>query len=295
MVKHESCHAAQLVGCQLRGIAELNIHHILSGMTPDPSTVQLVNDGLKHAESFPITIGFFILIGMFAGFFYWLLFRFYPVYRDEQEKNRLAREIEGEKTRNHLAQILAARDEKAAAAIADERSAGQQRHTEIVKEIGESVEKLHEKTDTTHRHLTMVLAKLGVTTVLVVCLSLSFMLGRLTVSQLAVWKRSNSAPPTVLLAESCSPPCPNGEYCCGKSARGADHQGCCEEKSGTAGSQMTCVEPTPKTDGEQSKRSMPTPPLSPSPQKPVSYGVGHERLARAHFADATCSRRIGCL
>ena len=100
---------------------------ILSGMTPDPSTVQLVNDGLKHAESFPITIGFFILIGMFVGFFYWLLFRFYPFYRDEQEKNRLAREIEGEKTRNHLAGILAARDEKAAAAIADERSAGQQR------------------------------------------------------------------------------------------------------------------------------------------------------------------------
>lgn len=264
-------------------------------MTPDPTTIQLANDGLKHAESYPITIGFFILIGMFACFFYWLLFRFYPTYRDEQEKNRLAREVEGEKTRTHLAQILAARDEKAAAAVDAERSAGQQRHTEIVKEIGESVEKLHEKTDTTHRHLTLVLAKLGVTTVLVVCLSFSFMLGRLSVPQLAVWKRPNPVPPPVLLAETCNPPCPNGEYCCGKSARGADHQGCCEEKSGTAGSQMTCAEPEPKTDGEQSKRSMPTPPLSPSPQKPVSYGVGHARLARAHFADAGCSRRMGCL
>ncbi len=262
---------------------------ILSGMTPDASTIQLVNDGLKHAESFPITIGFFILIGMFVGFFYWLLFRFYPFYRDEQEKNRLAREIEGEKTRNHLAGILAVRDEKAAAAIADERSAGQQRHTEIVKEIGESVEKLHEKTDTTHRHLTMVLAKLGVTTVLVVCLSLSYMLGRLSVSQLAALKRTTPPPPT--LAATCNPPCPSGEYCCGKSARGADHQGCCEEKSGTAGSQMTCAEPAPKTDGERPK---PTPPLPPSPHKPVSYGVGH-RLARAHFADAACSRRMGCL
>ena len=264
-------------------------------MTPDPTTIQLANDGLKHAESYPITIGFFILIGMFACFFYWLLFRFYPTYRDEQEKNRLAREVEGEKTRTHLAQILAARDEKAAAAVDAERSAGQQRHTEIVKEIGESVEKLHEKTDTTHRHLTLVLAKLGVTTVLVVCLGFSFMLGRLSVPQLAVRKRPNPTPPPVLLAETCSPPCPSGEYCCGKSARGADHQGCCEEKSGTAGSQMTCVEPAPKADGEQSKRSMPTPPLPPSPQKPVSYGVGHERLARAHFADAACSRRMGCL
>ena len=267
-------------------------------MTPDPSTVQLVNDGLKHAESFPITIGFFILIGMFAGFFYWLLFRFYPVYRDEQEKNRLAREIEGEKTRNHLAGILAARDEKAAAAIADERSAGQQRHTEIVKEIGESVEKLHEKTDTTHRHLTLVLAKLGVTTVLIMCLSLSFSLGRLSTQvqrrepQL-VRQLAQPEPPT-MLAESCSPPCPNGEYCCGKSARGADHQGCCEEKSGTAGSQMTCVEPPPTTDdGEHGSKPQPLPLPKPPHKQPVSFDA--ERLASAHFADAACARRMGCL
>lgn len=259
-------------------------------MTPDPSTVQIVNDGLKHAESFPITIGFFVLIVMFAAFFYWLLFRFYPVYIGEQEKNRVAREVEGEKTRLHLANILAARDEKAAQAVDAERTAGQQRHTEIVKEIGDSVEKLHAKTDTTHRHLSLVLAKLGVAAVLLFCLSLSYSIGRLT-AQLGGRRGANSTTKPTIVAESCSPACPDGEYCCGKSARGADHRGCCEEKSGTAGSQMSCVEPTPTTD---SAKQVPLlPPQQPQPNKPVSFDA--QRLASTHLADATCSRRMGCL
>ncbi len=264
-------------------------------MTPDPSTVQMVNDGLKHAESFPITIGFFVLIVMFAAFFYWLLFRFYPVYIEEQEKNRVAREVEGEKTRSHLAQILAARDEKAAQAVDAERTAGQQRHTEIVKEIGDSVEKLHAKTDTTHRHLSLVLAKLGVTAVLLFCLSLSYSIGRLT-AQLGgsdgPGHTSSAAKPTIV-AESCSPACPDGEYCCGKSARGADHRGCCEEKSGTAGSQMSCVEPTPTTDSPKQAPLLPPQQPQPQPHKPVSFDA--QRLASTHLADAACSRRMGCL
>ena len=256
-------------------------------MTPDPSTVQMVNDGLKHAESFPITIGFFVLIVMFAAFFYWLLFRFYPVYIEEQEKNRVAREVEGEKTRSHLAQILAARDEKASQAVDAERTAGQQRHTEIVKEIGDSVEKLHVKTDTTHRHLSLVLAKLGVTAVLLFCLSLSYSIGRLT-AQLDGSGGSHGATKPAIVAESCSPACSRGEYCCGKSARGADHRGCCEEKSDTAGSQMSCV--------EHSTKQAPLLPLqqpTPQPHKPVSFNA--QRLASTHLADAACSRRMGCL
>ena len=138
----------------------------------------------------------------------------------------------------------------------------------------------------------MVLAKLGVTTVLVVCLGLSFMLGRLSVSQLAVWKRSNSAPPPVLLASLVAHPAPTVNIAVGNRLAALIIKDAAREKSGTAGSQMTCVGAHTKDRWEQSKRSMPAPPTVSVPTKPVSYGVGHERLARAHFADAACSRRM---
>lgn len=92
--------------------------------TPDmppinPSSIDLA---LKHAEGWPITVGFFSLVIIIAAAFYWLLFRFYPSWQAAQAQRAANMTAEAEKTRQHMSEVLNARGAEASKdvkAIAD--------------------------------------------------------------------------------------------------------------------------------------------------------------------------------
>lgn len=183
---------------------------------PDASTVSAAETFVRHAEAWPITVGFFCFLALLGGLAYWLLFRFWPDWKAEQEKTRLQREAEGEKTRTHIAGLMSARGLEAKEEVAAERAAGKERHSEIVRDISGRVEKLHEDVRTISRKTGEIATKLG--------LPLAFLLA---CGALAYWLIT----PQSLVAGK---ECPKGRYYCGKSAEGADKDGCCEKKKSTA-------------------------------------------------------------
>lgn len=118
----------------------------------------------SHAEKWPITVGFFsLLIGFIAlliaaGFFlHWLAQVGWPAYLAQQERNVQSREAEGEKTRKHIADLMAGRDAAAAAAITDA-------HSKIgakVEEVHQDVKDLHSKHDKLDTVLRTIAIKVG--------------------------------------------------------------------------------------------------------------------------------------
>lgn len=182
---------------------------------PDASTVSAAETFVRHAEAWPITVGFFCFLALLGGLCYWLLFRFWPDWKAEQEKTRLQRETEGEKTRTHIAGLMAARGAEAKEEVAAERSAGKERHKEIVDSVSGKIDRLNDKLDTVARKTGEIAVKLGVPTlILLACVALGSR--------------------AVTLADRKREACPKGRYYCGKTASGADKEGCCERTKGTA-------------------------------------------------------------
>lgn len=264
---------------------------------PDP--VSTVDTFAKHAEGWPITIGFFSLIALLGGFFYWLLFKAWPKWLEEQEKTRAQREAEGDKTRTHIQGLLTEKEKAAAAIVADERAASRERHGEIVGQVSgrvstvdSKVDRLHEKVDGVQRTVGAIAAKIGVGTVIVLALlgvATSTVLssarlrlalehtignGRYPVmsqnhdmTSRASEERSALAGGEIAL--KCDPKCEKGFYCDTKTGR------CKEEGKGTAKkppAEKTAVSAVP--DG--------------------GHSAGH-LASLASFAEAVCSRREGCL
>lgn len=96
-----------------------------------PTTPETVSTVLPHIEKWPITIGFFLFLVLVGGLMYWLLFRFWPEWRDEQQRNR-----------DHAEAILKRRGDEAAADIAAERTLAATTHQQVVDGIGSRVDSL---------------------------------------------------------------------------------------------------------------------------------------------------------
>ena len=125
--------------------------------------VQAGTEFARHAEGWPITVGFFLIFGLFALAFAWLLFRGWPQWLAEQATSRAHREIENEKTRLHLDTALANGRKEAVEAVAAERTAAKERHAEIVGRVSDKVDKLHEKVDGLHQRTGFVCRSYSIT------------------------------------------------------------------------------------------------------------------------------------
>lgn len=224
--------------------------------TPDPQTIQAANDFAKHAESYPITIGFFSLIAMIGCLGFWLLFRFWPTWREEQEKNRTSRENEQEKNRAHIAGLVASVRQEAKDALEAERSAAATRHKELTDGISGNVAKLSEKVDENSRRLGLIAAKLGIGILLILC-----------VAGGAAGIIVTHAKHRAYLAAACDPPCNEGYVCC---TQVNGPRKCCKESS-TAHEYRENTLPalTTQPDAASSVPPLPAPTPAPAPSKPT--------------------------
>lgn len=189
--------------------------------------VAVAESYVSHAEKWPVTIGFFTLlvgfIALLAGVAYflrWLAQVGWPAYLAQQERNVTSREAEGEKTRKHIADLMAGRDAAAASAITDA-------HSKIgakVDEVHQDVRDLHSKHDKLDTVLRTIAIKVGASLFLLLCGS--FVLGYGT----ARAKRP------VLLTASCTGigGCKAPEFCCATDT-------CCRNAGSTA---LTATAPT---------------------------------------------------
>lgn len=181
-----------------------------------PTTQGTVETALVHAEKWPMTVGFFLAIGIVCALAYWLLRVFWPAWLLEQEKHR-----------EHLAKALAQRGAEAQEDIASAAKLHESQQTTLVKELGGRIDKTHEKIGEVHAKVHAIAAKIGVT-VLAICLfgsgfAAGFALG-------------NSAGRALLVESAdrakCNNPCASGFYCCGENK-------CCEIKTAPAASRKT--------------------------------------------------------
>lgn len=271
----------------------------------DKDAVGVIDAFARHAEAWPITVGFFCFLALLAGLLYWLLFRFWPTWQAEQKETRAHREAEGEKFRSSLQAVLHEKDKSAAASVAEERAAGKERHSEIVGQVSGRVdriegkmdklvdkhEQLHAKVESVERKASAIAAKVGVLAVVVLALAGAASSAVMSIPRLRValghtlgasrypacvsCKTDRSEPVVIRLVEDtkktikCDPACSKGFYCCGTNK-------CCEEKKDTAGGGKggTAITTGPVPDG------------------------GHSAGRIASFAPVAsgwCDRRRGCL
>lgn len=204
---------------------------LVASAAVDP--VQAGSEFARHAEGWPITIGFFLMFGLFAVFFLLLLVKGWPQWLTEQATNRAHREAENEKTRSHIDSMLTGSRKEAADLVAAERAAAKERHAEIVGRVSDKVDKLHENVDKLHQRTGAIAAKLGITGFVALIVGAA-LLGLLRVA----------APLPALVAETCNPPCPAGQKCSGSSpAR------CVEDKK----DQPAVGKPQPRPPRNESK------------------------------------------
>jgi hypothetical protein len=72
-------------------------------------TDRIVND----AEKWPMTVGFFLMLGAIGYLIRWLITTFWPQWQDAQQKRAENAQVEAEKTRAHITQLMRERDEAA--------------------------------------------------------------------------------------------------------------------------------------------------------------------------------------
>ena len=275
---------------------------------PSPATVATVDAVARHAEGWPITVGFFTLIALLASFFYWLLFKFYPKWVEEQEKTRAQREAEGEKTRTHIQGLLSEKDKIAAALIADERAASKERHQELTEKVADRVvrvegkvdrlsdkhEQLHAKVESVERRASAIAAKIGVSAVIVLALVGAASAAVLSVPQLQAalhetigegrypvmhHTHAHEQLASEALTLKCDPRCEKGFYCDPRSGK------CKEETKGEARKPGQGDKSAALPDGGHSSLS-----------QQLALLACHARAgAVACVASSLCDRRGGCL
>lgn len=182
-----------------------------------PTTTQsAVETALIHAEKWPMTVGFFLAIGLMGALAYWLLFKFWPAWLLEQEKHR-----------EHLTNALAKRGVEAQEDIAAAAKLHESQQTTLVKELGGRIDKTHEKIGEVHAKVHAIAAKIGVTIFAICLFGTGFVAG---------FALGNTAG-HVMQADSgakCSNPCASGFYCCGEDK-------CCERKTAPAASKTSAL------------------------------------------------------
>ena len=279
--------------------------------------ISAVDTFARHAEGWPITVGFFCFLALFAALLYVLLFRFWPTWQAEQEKTRNQRESEGEKTRQHIQTVLAGKDQATIELVSGERDAGKVRHAEIVGQVSSRVatveskvdrlqdrhEKLHEKVEDVQRKASAIAAKIGVVSVIVLALvgaatsaalssprlrgALDRTIGEGRYPSLRICADCAKLAAADTVALKCDPKCSAGWYCDTKTGT------CKEEKKDTAKKQPD------KT------AAVPAPIPTQTPANGNGDG-GHSAIRFAHLAcladdyrrciaSALCDRRGGCL
>lgn len=191
------------------------------------------NEFARHAEGWPMTVGFFMMFALFAAAFAWVLMRGWPQWLTEQQTSREHRERENDKMRTHIDTMLGAARSDAAKAVDAERTASDKRHEAIVTRVVEKVDRLHEKVDEQARRTGAIAAKLGVGALVALVLGA------------AVYGMLQRPPIDPALAESCNPPCSVGQKCSGSPPK------CVEDKKDLPA--VTKPRPPKKPEAEPNK------------------------------------------
>lgn len=263
----------------------------------DPATVAAADLAATHAEKYPTTIGFFLMLGSFIAFAVWYVRIAYPAQQAATER-RVATAIEqGEQTRQFIAGALAKRGEEAAKAqqqivdgIAGEVTEVGKSVDGVVKSVDgvaksvddvsksivvvqdrveavhDKVEAVHDRIDTVHGLVRLLAQKSGVGLVLLLCFSAGGAATALGRSALAawhpVWQRSIVDP---ALSADCSGigGCTSPSYCCERNV-------CCRNVNGVVASRDAVAPMCPcQLPTTQPAPSQPPPPTTP-PQPPLS-------------------------
>lgn len=182
-----------------------------------PGTVETA---LTHAERWPMTVGFFLAVGLMAGLAYWLLFKFWPAWLAEQEKHR-----------QHVSDALKQRGVESAEDIRAARDLAAQQHAAVVKEIGDRVvavggrvDDVHAKVSGLHDTVRAIASKLGAVAV-AVCLFGGGFVGGFAVGNFAGTALRHVVDDAGRV--KCRIACASGFYCCGEDK-------CCERDKSTA-------------------------------------------------------------
>lgn len=183
-------------------------------MQPIPQST--VETALVHAEKWPMTVGFFLAVALMGALAYWLLFKFWPAWLQEQEKHR-----------EHLARALAQRGSEAQEDIAVASKLHESQQTALVKELGGRLDKTHERLGEVHAKVHAIATKIGVT-VFAICLFGSGFAAGFALGNTAGRAMQADGADRV----KCSNPCASGFYCCGEDK-------CCERKTAPAANKHT--------------------------------------------------------
>lgn len=188
-----------------------------------PATVSAVDMGLKHAEGWPMTVGFFVFLTAFIGLLWWLAFRFYPSWKEEQEKNRLHKETEGEKFRTSLASAFEQTKAQTTAEMEKVRKDGEERIRDVsgrVDRISTKIETIDGDVRTIKSDVASIARKvLAGVGVLVASLSMRSLVAAATVAALVAAGFAYATPSQRLAASDCknAGSCAAPEYCCSPS------------------------------------------------------------------------------
>ena len=198
----------------------------------DPATVAAVDLAAKHAEKWPMTVGFFLMLIGFIAFAIWYIRVAYPAQQAATER-RVATAIEqGAQTRQFIADALAKRGEEAAKEqkqIVDGIAGGV---NDVAKTVGgvassvdnvakaivvvhDRVDAVHDKVDVVHGLVRMLAQKSGLGLVLLLCFSAGAAATQLGRNAWAAWKH-----PVIdtTVSADCSGigGCKSPEYCCAR-------------------------------------------------------------------------------
>ena len=160
-----------------------------------------VETALTHAEKWPMTVGFFLAVGLMGALAYWLLFKFWPAWLLEQEKHR-----------EHLAKALAQRGVEAQQDIGAVQRLHESQQTSLVKELGGRIDKTHERVTDVHEVVKQIAQKVGVSLLAFGLFSGAFIAG---FGGAHLTSRTVRALAQDADRSKCNPPCPSGQECRG--------------------------------------------------------------------------------
>lgn len=181
-----------------------------------PMIQSMVETALVHAEKWPMTVGFFLAIGIVCALAYWLLRVFWPAWLLEQEKHR-----------EHLDRALAQRGSEAQEDIAAASKLHESQQTTLVKELGGRIDKTHERLGEVHAKVHAIAAKIGVTVFAICLFGSGFAVGFALGNPAGRAIQADGADRV-----KCRNACPTGFYCCGEDK-------CCERKTAPSANKHT--------------------------------------------------------
>lgn len=264
---------------------------------PGAEHAQTAAEFLRHAEGWPITVGFFMLLLILGALFAWLALKAFPEWLRQQEANRLHATNEQEKRQVYVTGLLAERGKEASADLQAANQLASLKHESIVKEIGGKVERVQDDVRQVRGDVQSVAmdvkavaqrthalaAKLGVSILAILTLG--------GASSSIVWVRAARHAAAVIVVSAaheryadaddakvrikCDPACAKGQHCCGENK-------CCLDKSDTAGG--TGKQP------DKAAKAKPVP-VNKDPLKPHTPQSATSFAALSHLASSLCDRR----